>query len=78
MHDQKNAATLADMLRDLSATPMDVAKALDVSQSTVYRWLDFLSLQVALIEIASPDDDLVGIADVIDRRDLAAGKLFRR
>ena len=29
-----------------------------------------------MIEIASPDDDLVGIADVIDRRDLAAGELF--
>ena len=29
-----------------------------------------------MIEIASPDHDLVGIADVIERRDLAAGKLF--
>ncbi|KRD47886.1 hypothetical protein ASE52_10745 [Acidovorax sp. Root275] len=34
------------------------------------------SLQAVLIEIASPDHDLVGIADVIDRRDLAAGELF--
>lgn len=34
------------------------------------------SLQAALIEIASPDHDLVGIADVIDRRGLAAGELF--
>lgn len=34
------------------------------------------SLQAALIEIASPDHDLVGIADAIERGDLAAGKLF--
>ena len=33
-------------------------------------------MQTALFEIASPDHDLVGIADVIDRRDLAAGELF--
>lgn len=32
-------------------------------------------MQAALIEIASPDYDLVGIADVIDRSDLAAGDL---
>lgn len=31
--------TLADMIRDMSATPAQVAKALDVNLSTVYRWL---------------------------------------
>ena len=34
------------------------------------------SLHTALIEIASPDDNLVGVADVIDRGDLAARKLL--
>ena len=33
-------------------------------------------LQAALIEIAPPDHDLVGIADVIERRDLTTGKLL--
>ena len=32
--------------------------------------------QAAFSEIASPDHHLVGIADVIDRRHLAARKLF--
>lgn len=31
---------LADMVRDLNAKPADIAKALDVSQSSVYRWLE--------------------------------------
>ncbi len=31
---------LADMLRDLSVTPAELAKALGVNKSTVYRWLD--------------------------------------
>ena len=34
------------------------------------------SLHSAFIEIASPDHHLVGIADVIHRRNLAARKLF--
>jgi len=33
-------------------------------------------LQVALIEIAPPDHDLVGVADFIERRDLTTGKLL--
>jgi predicted DNA-binding transcriptional regulator AlpA len=32
--------TLADMLRDLSATPEDIATALHVNASTVYRWIN--------------------------------------
>ena len=39
-------------------------------------WVALESLQTALIEIASPDYDLVGITNVIDCRDLTAGKLF--
>ena len=35
----KRFPTLADMIRDLNATPREVAKALDVGESTVYRWL---------------------------------------
>lgn len=31
--------TLADMIRDLSATPEQIAKALHVNPSTVYRWI---------------------------------------
>lgn len=31
---------LADMIRDLNASPSDVARVLHVSTSTVYRWLD--------------------------------------
>lgn len=30
---------LADMIRDLNASPADVARVLNVSTSTVYRWL---------------------------------------
>ena len=36
---QRRLPTLADMLRDLSATPEQIAKALHVNQSTVYRWI---------------------------------------
>jgi predicted DNA-binding transcriptional regulator AlpA len=35
----RRVPALADMLEDLSATPADVAKALRVNQSTVYRWI---------------------------------------
>jgi len=32
--------TLADMIRDLEASPREVGHALDVSESTVYRWVN--------------------------------------
>lgn len=35
----RRTPALADMLEDLSATPVDIAKAMRVNQSTVYRWI---------------------------------------
>lgn len=35
----RSLPTLADMIRDLSATPEQIAKALHVNPSTVYRWI---------------------------------------
>jgi hypothetical protein len=73
-------ATSARSRRALSALAATVLDCAGRASFWLHVGLFFIPglarLQAALIEIAPPNQDLVGIADVIERRNLTAGKLL--